>query len=99
MGDALPYRIDIYIGSDNHSRRIYKDYLGRVTKWADKNLPDGYTLIRGRGCYKGMSEDSVLINVLSASDISLRDSLQKLKAELEQEAIVVVRAPVDFEMI
>jgi len=34
----MHYRIDIYIGSDNHSREINEEYLGRVREWADENF-------------------------------------------------------------
>ena len=95
----MPYRIDIYIGSDNKSRKIYDDYLEKVVKWADGNFPDGYTLIRGQGCYRGISEDTILINALSSYDVVLKDSLGKLKSELCQEAIMIAKSRVDLEMI
>jgi hypothetical protein len=95
----MPYQIDIYIGSDNGSRRIHKGYLDKVKRWANDNFPDGYTLLRGQGCYRGISEDSVLVNVLSNYDAALRDQLQKLKQELGQEAILIVKAQVDFEVV
>ncbi len=74
----MPYRIDIYIGSDNASRRIHRDYLSKVTRWADENLRDGYTILRGRGYYQGAAEESVLINVLSPLDIPLRGAVERL---------------------
>ena len=95
----MPYKLGIYIGSDNGSRRIHDDYLNRVQQWANDNFPDGYTLIRGQGFYRGNSEDSVLIDALSNSDISLRDQVEKLKQDLGQEAILLVKTQVDFELI
>jgi len=95
----MPYKIDIYVGSDNGSRRIERDYLSKITRWADENLRDGYTILRGRGYYKGMDEESVLINVLSPLDIQLRGAVERLKQELNQEAILVVRSHVELEMI
>lgn len=95
----MPYRIDIYIGSDNSSRRINKGYLDKVRRWANDNFPDGYTLIRGQGCNGRTTEDSVLINVLSDYDYAMRDKLKGLKEELRQDAILVVKAQVDFEMV
>ena len=95
----MSYRIDIYIGSDNDSRRIRKGYLSKVKQWANDNFPDGYTLIRGQGCYLGISEDSVLINALSNYDMALRDQVEQLKQELGQQAILLVKAHVDFEVI
>lgn len=95
----MPYRIEIYIGSDNDSRRICKGYLKKVRHWADVIFPEGYTLIKGEGCYNGIHEDSLIINVLSNYDVSVNDRLKKLKHELMQDAILIIRSPVDFEII
>lgn len=95
----MPYRVDIYIGSDNDSRKICKNYLKKVRDWANSVFPDGYTLVRGEGCYNGISEDSVLINALSNYDVALKNKLEKLKRELRQEAILVVKSAVDFEVV
>jgi len=95
----MPYRIDIYIGSDNGSRKIYKDYLNKVKQWANDNFPDGYTLVRGEGYYRGISEDSVLINALLNYDVAIRDQVEKLKQELSQESILIVKSLVDFEVV
>jgi len=95
----MPYRVEIYIGSDNNSRKICKEYLKKVRRWADVTFPDGYTLIKGEGCYNGIYEDSLIINVLSNHNISVTDQLKKLKRELKQEAILVVKSPVYFEII
>ena len=95
----MPYRFDIYIGSDNGSRRINDGYLGKVRQWADANFPDGYTLLRGEGCYRGLSEDSLVVNVLSDCDLPLRGQLDGLKRNLSQEVILLVRSQVEFEVI
>lgn len=95
----MPYRIDIYIGSDNGSRRIDDDYLNKVRHWADRVFPDGYTVVKGQGYYRGTSEDSLLVNVLSYNELSLREQLKQLKRELSQEAILVSKTQVDLEVI
>ena len=87
------------LGSDNGSRRIDEPYLGKVKKWADQNFPDGYTLVRGEGCYRGISEDSLLINLLSDYDFPLSKKLEGLKRDLSQEAILVVKSQVDLEVV
>jgi len=97
--DHVPYRIDIYIGSDNGTKKICENYLEKVKNWADANFPKGYTLLRGEGCYRGIYEDSVLINILSDYDVALKDRLEGLKRELKQEAILVVKSAVDFEVV
>jgi hypothetical protein len=95
----MPYRIDIYIGSDNGSRRIDDDYLNKVRHWADGVFPDGYTVVKGQGYYRGTSEDSLLVNVLSYNELSLREQLKQLKRELSQEAILVSKTQIDLEVI
>jgi len=95
----LPYRVDIYIGSDNGSKKICESYLKKVREWADATFLEGYTLLRGEGCYRGIYEDSILINVLFDRDADLRDHLERLKQELNQEAILVDKSTVDFEVV
>lgn len=97
--DVVPYRVEIYIGSDNGTRKICESYLKKVRDWADANFPEGYTLLRGEGCYRGIYEDSVLINVLSDYDGSLNGRVKELKRELKQETILVVRSAVDLEVV
>ena len=55
--------------------------------------------MRGEGCYRGVSEDSLLINLLSDSDFPLKEQLEGLKRDLSQEAILVVRSEVDLEVV
>ena len=92
-------RVEIYIGSDNGTKKICESYLKKVRDWANATFPDGYTLIRGQGCYRGISEDSVLLHILSDYDVPLRDRLQMLKRELKQESILVVKSEVDLEVV
>ena len=91
--------MDIYVGSDNSSRRIGEDYIEIIKRWANSAFPDGYTLFKGEGCYNGVSEDSILINVLSLDDIPVRTQLEELKHELKQESILVVKSRVEYELI
>ena len=95
----MPYRCDIYIGSDNGSRRISPSYLKKVRDWANTIFPNGYTLVKGEGYYRGISEDSVLLYAFVNEDLTLRDQLQMLKHQLKQEAILLVKSPVDYEVV
>lgn len=97
--DLVPYRVEVYIGSDNDSRKICESYLKKVKEWADATFPEGYTLLRGEGCYKGLSEDSILINSLSLYDISIQHRLKELKQDLKQESILIVKSVVEYELI
>jgi len=95
----MPYRIDIYIGSDNDSRKICRRYLKKIREWANATFPEGYTLVRGEGFYRGVTEDSILLYVLSDYDAPLRDRLERLKRELKQDSILVVRSGVHVEVV
>ena len=70
--EMTKYRVDIYIGSDNDSRKIHDSYLDKVRKWANATFPDGYTLVIGEGYYKGVSEDSILLYAFLNYDVVLK---------------------------
>lgn len=93
------YRVDIYIGSDNDSRRISDVYLDKIKKWANTAFPDGYTLVKGKGYYNGLSEDSILLHAFLDYDPALKCQLEKLKRELRQDSILLVKSTVDVEMV
>jgi len=95
----MHYRVDICIGGDNDSRRICKSYLKKVRDWANVTFPDGYTLVKVEGCYRGISEESILLYAFLSHDMALRDQLERLKRELKQEAILLVKSSVDLDVI
>jgi hypothetical protein len=95
----MPYRTDIYIGSNNETRRINKNYLSKIEEWAGAIFPNGYTLLRGRGYYNVASEDSVIVNVFTDRLPDLNSQLELLKRKLMQDAILLVRSPVEFEVV
>ncbi len=97
--DVSKYRIDIYIGSDNDSRRINDVYLNKIRNWANLTFPEGYTLVKGEGYYNGISEDSILLYAFLSYDIDLKRSLKKLKRELKQDAILLVKSTVNLEVV
>lgn len=93
------YRIDVYIGSDNDSRTIHSNYLDKVRRWANDTFPNGYTVLRGEGWYNGTSEDSILLHAFLNYDPVLKRQLEKLKRELKQDAILVVKSTADYEVV
>ncbi len=99
VGSKTKYKVDVYIGSDNSSRRITDLYLEKVKRWANETFPDGYTILRGEGYYDGDSEDSVLLYAFLSQDLSLKPQLRRLKQELEQEAILFVKSKVDYKVV
>jgi hypothetical protein len=97
--DQFKYRIDIYIGSDNGTRKIDDSYSEKIKRWANEAFPDGYTLVRGEGCYNGTSEDSILLHAFLNYDPVLKHQLEKLKRDLRQESILVVKSTADYEVV
>jgi len=89
----------MYIGSDNDSRKIDDIYLDKLRKWANTAFPDGYTLVRGEGYYNGASEDSVLLHAFLNYEPALKQKLKRLKRTLRQNAILVVKTAVEFELV
>ncbi len=85
----MGYRFDVFVGSDNGSRRITKDYMNRIVNWANSVFPEGYTLTRGRGYYEGEQEESLVLSVLTDGDIELKDKVALLKRDLKQKSILV----------
>ncbi len=96
---TVAYRYDIYIGSDNGSGRIHRDYLDRILDWASSTFPDGYTIVRGRGYYNGAQEDSIILSVLSDYDVDLNGRVVELKESLGQESILLSKYPVSLETV
>jgi len=95
----MGYRYEIYIGSDNSSRRISDSYLSKVIEWANESFPEGYTLMSGRGYWKGESEECLMINVLAEEDYLVPERLRKLKEYLGQESILLSKYRVDVESV
>jgi hypothetical protein len=95
----MGYRYDIYVGSDNGSRKISNGYLSKVIEWANEAFPEGYTLLSGKGCWKGKSEDCLMLNVLTDDDSIVLERLRRLKKNLGQESILLSKYRVDLETV
>ena len=55
--------------------------------------------MKGRGHYRGASEDSLVVSVLYDCDKDLRDQLLPLKHMLGQEAILLAKSEVKIEVV
>jgi len=87
----MPYRYDIYIGSDNETKKIAEVYRSKVIKWANSLFPEGYTIFEANGYYDGLNEDSLLVSVLSECEIEVSDYVNDLKRELKQDKILLTK--------
>ncbi|MEM3572825.1 MAG: hypothetical protein QXJ62_01140 [Nitrososphaeria archaeon] len=95
----MPYKVDIYIGSENSTRKIDKKYLEKIRSWANRIFPNGYTILKGKGFYNGISEDSLVISVLLEKDPVLDSEIAHLKKELKQESILLAKYFVELEVV
>ncbi|MGQ9469912.1 MAG: hypothetical protein ACUVTD_08890 [Nitrososphaerales archaeon] len=91
----MPYRYDIYIGSNNRTRKIGEAYRKKVVRWANSTFPDGYTVFRAKGYYNGFNEDSLLVSVLTEHEIELSNYVSELKRKLRQNEILLAKYEVD----
>lgn len=98
LSDLVPYRYDIYIGSDNKTRKADGRYRRKIVDWANSVFPNGYTLTQSEGYYNGHNEDSILLSVLSSRELDV-GAVLNLKRKLRQDAVLVARSEVHLETI
>jgi len=72
--------------------RIYTEDTrrSRIKALANVYFPNGFTMLRGEGCWRGNCEKSLIIEV-SASEEDVRCFADALKVENHQEAVLVQR--------
>lgn len=93
--------IKIYIGSDNATNKITKEYQTKIENFFNQFIEtkdiNGYTLTKGIGHYINTKEDTIIITILTESDLifkPLSDTLYRLKRILNQEAILITETPI-----
>ena len=55
-------------------------------------------LLKGEGYYNGISEDSILLHAFLNYDPILKHQLKKLKRELKQETILLVKSTLFYQL-
>jgi hypothetical protein len=61
---------------------------------------DGYTVLKGRGCWHGKLENSLTIEIYTdEDDILLAAICEKIKKANNQESVLLVKIPVKFAFI
>lgn len=79
----------LYVGSNNETKELEMDKIESILQ---ANL-DGYTLYSARGCWKGVSEDSVIIEVQGVSYEKIMEIASTLRDSLEQDAVALQEVP------
>lgn len=95
----MPLRYDIYIGSDNDSRKLTEKYLDLILEWANHAFADGYTIMKGEGYFNHSREDSVVVSTISQKEIELNGEIKSLKKRLKQDAILITKYTVEAELL
>lgn len=75
----------IYIGSNNESKVLEIDKIKSIIN----KYHDGYTIILAKGYWKGIEEDTAIIEIIDS--LVSEDMIKELKEVLKQEAILVSR--------
>jgi len=95
----MPYQYEIYIGSDNETKKNSDLYRGKIIEWANSVFPEGYTIFEIDGYYNGFMEESLLMSVLSEGEIEVKDHIDQLKRELRQDKILLTKHYVEVRKI
>ncbi len=82
----INYRL--YIGSNNQTGELEID---RIYSILDDHL-EAYTIQLANGRWKSKNEDSVIVSITTTEKIANR-LIEKLKVELDQEAIGLQKEP------
>lgn len=84
--------------------RIYTQdkYRMTINRILREHGIDGYTLISSKGMWKGVREDSIVIEIASdvpEMDGKVRNVAEQIRAENGQESVLVVSIPANVEMV
>jgi hypothetical protein len=99
----------IYIGSDNKTNKINKEYMDIIESELNK-YKFGYTIINTKGIYQSIKEDSIIIEIIDfnviekqLTDISIyehiKDISESLKESLKQFQILITKQCIKYEVI
>ena len=72
----------LFVGSSNETGELHLDRIAKILS----RRHDGFTVIGATGYWKNEREESAVI-VLSAAHSTVRETIQELKEELEQQAV------------
>lgn len=93
-------KIVLYIGADNKTNQITKEYEEKIEAILRKYW-DGFTLKRCKGYYQGVIEESIEAVIITLRLVlkDLHDCVEELKVKLVQDAIgVEITANIDFKL-
>jgi hypothetical protein len=81
-------RLTLYIGADNDTGLIDRETIRR---WADDHFPEGYTLIDGKGYWRGNQETTcILTNISKEFPEIVKEWVALLRSFLNQQSILMV---------
>lgn len=77
---------NLYIGSDNKTGELNREAIENTLN----GFYEGWTIVEARGSWHGISEDSVIITVVSTEN-DINTIISILKNKLNQESIAYQR--------
>lgn len=98
----------IYIGSDNETNKINKEYMGIIESELNK-YKFGYTIINAHGVWEDIREDSIIIEIIDFNIDNqlngitiyehIKDISESLKESLKQFQILITKQCIKYEVI
>jgi hypothetical protein len=81
--------------------RIYTEDVNRnrVEAIASARLPEGFTLLTGRGCWHGSCENSLVIEATGIDKDTANLVASDIKLANDQESVLVIGIPVESEFV
>jgi hypothetical protein len=85
----------IFIGSDNQTGKLEKD---RIKSLVNREF-DGYTFLDAVGIWKGKEENTAIVEIVTEDKDKIDFLVRNLKADLNQEAILLQTLLTNSEFI
>lgn len=85
------------------NNKSFKIYTERLNEEKIKELLsisfDGFTIIHTKGFWKGASEDSVIVEIITKNATLVKAIAEQIKKFNKQEAVLVTSQAVDCELV
>ena len=76
----------LYVGSPTSSGKLSNACTSKITRMVGKHF-ESFTVVQASGCFRGKSEDSLIITIASKSSPPVRELARTLRQMLTQDGI------------
>ena len=87
INEIIGWRTRLYVGAPNTTHRLSVKYVKKIHSWAASVNLTNYTLLTGKGYWKGNEEDTAIIEYMGPP--MKKRKVRALKEKLGQEAILL----------